>query len=131
MLFYLGDGEQTEEEKPKSFSPIKKYIKVAQSPAMARALVVRCTAPFGAQNTNWIVKNLSRILVRAIIRRDALSKIDEANLKNIADQAGIKYIHRTKPGEIEEITEAIDVSQSFVKIRTHLHMMIFRGCLCH
>ena len=38
-----------------------------------------------------------------------MSKIDEANLKNIADQAGIKYVHRTKPGEIEEVTKDIDV----------------------
>ena len=110
VLFYLGDGEQTEEEKPKSFSPIKKYIKGGAVLGYGTSSGGKMHGPFWGTKYQWdsqeFIKDLSTGNYPA---PDALSKIDEANLKNIADQAGIKYIHRTKPGEIEGITKAIDV----------------------
>lgn len=110
VLFYLGDGEQTEEEKPKSFSPIKKYIKGGAVLGYGTSSGGKMHGPFWGTKYQWdsqeFIKDLSTGNYPA---PDALSKIDEANLKNIADQAGIKYIHRTKPGEIEGITKAINV----------------------
>src|SRR3546814_11163587 len=42
---------------------------------------------------------------------DALSKLDEKNLKQIADEMGLAYLHREEPGDLGGWAD--DVKQSF------------------
>ena len=110
VIFYLGDGEQTSDGTPKSFDSIKKYIR-------GGAVLGYGTHSGGKMHDpNWgtkyqldgweFIKDYSTDTYPV---PDAVSKIDETNLNNIANQIGVKYIHRTQPGGIEEITNAINV----------------------
>lgn len=44
---------------------------------------------------------------------DAISRIDEANLRSIADELGIDYAHRTGPGGMESIAEDFEAAYAF------------------
>lgn len=84
-LVYLGDGEQTSEQEPSSFAPLKDVVDGAK-------VLGYGTAEGGA-------------MIRSVgsdepVTRDGVvqkSSIDEAALQRIAEQLGGEYIHRTGP----------------------------------
>ena len=41
---------------------------------------------------------------------DAISRIDETNLRTVAEQLGVAYVHRTKPGGIADVTRQASAS---------------------
>lgn len=88
VLIYLGDGEQTSENEPGSFADIK--------PLLTGGMVLGYGTEAGGRmksdpDYDWYVVYQGR---------DALSKIDESNLRRIAEQIGGRYEHRTKPGDL-------------------------------
>lgn len=95
MVFYLGDGEQTTSSDPESFASSAKYVDggavlgygTAQGGPMKKT-----TGRAGAngQGGDYIEYQGER----------AMSVIDEANLRRIAEQLGVEYQHRTADAEI-------------------------------
>ena len=88
-LIYAGDGEQTAKTPPSSFTPLK--------PLLDGGIVLGYgTTKGGVMHTveggsNFVTRNGKQVR----------SVINEANLRNIASQAGISYAHRTAPGELK------------------------------
>jgi Ca-activated chloride channel family protein len=88
MVFYFGDGEQTVDTPPESFSSSEKYTDSG--------------AVFGYGTTEG---GPMRITTGGVSDQggdyiqyqgaDALSVIDESNLEAIADELGVEYAHRT------------------------------------
>ena len=88
MVFYFGDGEQTVDSPPESFSASAKYTD-------AGAVFGYGTAEGGPMRINsggLPGENAGYIEYEGA---DALSTIDEANLKALAEQLGVEYQHRT------------------------------------
>lgn len=89
-LIYIGDGEQTLDDPPTSFAPLQ--------PLLTGALVLGYGTEQGAKMKTGVG---SEGHTADSSGNDAISKLDEANLRAIADQLGGNYLHRTKPGPID------------------------------
>lgn len=87
-LFYLSDGEQTAAQLPGSFDELK--------PLVDGGAVFGYGTPGGGRMR---VSDESELYI-SDGGEDALSKIDENNLKRVAEQAGIGYQHRTGDASI-------------------------------
>lgn len=87
LVFYLGDGEQTTSSAPESFQDARAY-------ASGGAVFGYGTAEGGRmrENTGTLGGDGGYIRYQG---QDALSTIDEDNLKTIAEQLGVPYAHRT------------------------------------
>lgn len=88
MVFYFGDGEQTVDSEPESFSSSEKYTD-------AGAVFGYGTAEGGPMRitTGGLAEGGAEYIQYE--GADALSVIDETNLEAIADQLGVEYEHRT------------------------------------
>lgn len=107
VVFYLGDGEQTSDQKPASFADIKPLVKGGAVLGYGTAAGGKMADEIGRKYGNRpYLKDQS---ARTYPTPDAVSKIDEEMLRTIANQAGIQYIHRTQPTSVQEITDTIDI----------------------
>lgn len=87
MVFYLGDGEQTVSTSPESFATSKKLVSGGEvlGYGTAEGGPMRETTGALSGSGDYIQYQGS----------DALSRIDEKNLQQIAGELGVGYEHRT------------------------------------
>ncbi|MEO8863163.1 MAG: VWA domain-containing protein [Candidatus Saccharimonadales bacterium] len=111
ILFYLGDGEQTAKSKPSSFANLKPYVN-------GGAVLGYGTAAGGTmmEQGGYVSKDYpaTRIVDRttdAWPQKDAVSKIDESNLRNIASQIGVSYVHRLDQSDIKTMLRQTKVDK--------------------
>ena len=89
VVFYLGDGEHTAEEPPQSFADV--------APLVDRGLVLGYgTGQGGRMRVSSFDPNEQQYL-QDPAGGDAVSRIDAGQLREIADELGIGYLHR-QPG---------------------------------
>jgi Ca-activated chloride channel family protein len=89
IVFYLGDGEHTAEEPPQSFADL--------APLVDRGLVLGYgTEQGGRMRVSSFDPNEQQYL-QDPAGGDAISRIDEGQLRAIASELGISYLHR-EPG---------------------------------
>lgn len=109
ILFFISDGEITDESKLKSFSNIKKYINDG-------AVLGYGTKKGGNMlSINRYIDNRDYIMDYSDLDyKKAVSKIDENNLNSIAKDLGINYIHmnnqRNINSKLKSINKNIDSS---------------------
>ncbi len=103
IVFFISDGEITNEEKLKSFSSVKKYITDGAVLGYGTAEGGKMKVESISGGKEYLEDNTSDTFPYP----KAVSKIDENNLKQIADDMGIKYIHMTKQSDIETKVEQI------------------------
>lgn len=109
LLFFISDGEITDESKLKSFSNIKKYINDG-------AVLGYGTKKGGNMlSINRYIDNREYIMDYSDLDyKKAVSKIDENNLNSIAKDLGISYIHmnnqRNLNSKLKTINKNIDSS---------------------
>ena len=109
IVFYLGDGEQTIDSAPESFADAGEF-------ANAGIVLGYGTEAGGPMLSNaGLYTDDSEDPEYIMDRSDypysvAKSKIDEGNLKAIAEQLGISYAHRTSPGAIPGIDAIEDLA---------------------
>lgn len=111
ILFYLGDGEQTANSKIKSFEPLKNYINGGGVLGYGTPAGGKMRNPVWKPGETLFGEFLTDPSSDQIPSPDALSKIDENNLRTIASQLGVTYFHRTAPGGIDEMIHAIDIGK--------------------
>jgi len=110
LLFYFGDGEQTIEAKPKSFSELNSLLDggvVLGYGTEAGGRMKEFTGSDTFKNDEYITDYSSKDFTR----KDALSKIDETNLKTIAKEIGGFYENRTKPTDTANIVKKLSVEK--------------------
>lgn len=92
MVFYLGDGEQTSDTRPESFASSARYID-------GGAVLGYGTTEGGPmkKTTGRTAGDGGYIQYQG---QDAKSVIDEDNLRQIAEQLGVTYQHRTASADI-------------------------------
>lgn len=119
IIFFISDGEITSDEKLKSFSPIKKYISDG-------AVLGYGTEAGGKMKVKDILGEKETYLddrtSESYPYPKAISKIDEKNLKKIADDMEVDYINMNKQSNIEskikqikrEANNSLDDSQKML-----------------
>ncbi len=118
ILFYLGDGEQTANSKIQSFAPITPFIKGGAVLGYGTAAGARMPVHFSigpddgscdptlAITGCWI-KDVSVYDPNGT--PDAISKINEKNLRTIASQLKLPYINRNNGGAIQNLVDQSQV----------------------
>ncbi|MGB4761803.1 MAG: VWA domain-containing protein [Candidatus Saccharimonas sp.] len=112
LVYYFGDGEQTADGTPASFSPVAPLIDGGGVLGYGTSDGGRMKEYLGYTDdsqTASYVRDYSDIANYNIV--DARSRIDEANLRTIANQLGVGYLHQTSPGAVDGIVAAIDTDR--------------------
>jgi Ca-activated chloride channel homolog len=100
VVFFLSDGEQTEQPAPQSFEPLGDIV--------AGGAVLGYGTTDGARMHVYIGhdEDPEGYIADDETGADAVSRVDEANLARIADELGVNYVHRTEPDDVGEIAGA-------------------------
>ena len=109
VLFYLGDGEQTSGQEPGSFEELAPYLTggaVLGYGTEAGGRMLEFDGFSDQYSDVTYIQDYSQSPAT-----DAISKIDEATLGTIADQLGVSYVHRTAPGDLDDVLAGIDVGE--------------------
>jgi Ca-activated chloride channel family protein len=100
LVFFLSDGEHTEQPPPQSFERL--------DPAVAGGAVLGYGTTDGARMHVYVGRDEDPTLFIHDYETgaDAVSRIDEANLRKIADELGIAYAYRSVPDDVGEIADS-------------------------
>ena len=113
IVFYLGDGEQTAAEKPESFEDAAEFtgagVVLGYGTEKGGKMLANAGLYADGDDEPEYIQDRSKTP-----EQDALSKIDEENLKNIAEQLGISYAHRTAPGAIPGLDAIEDTADEAI-----------------
>jgi Ca-activated chloride channel family protein len=101
LVFYMGDGEQTVKEEPKTFAVLKDYLK--------GGAVLQYGTETGGKMKEFSTDPSDRDYVidyedtsKPFGTAAALSKADPTRLKVIAEQMGVSYVDRSQPSDITQ-----------------------------
>lgn len=104
IVFFISDGEITNEEKLKSYPELKNYID-------AGAVLGYGTREGGPMKTVAFTGDEEEpeylYYYEGLDEKKAISKMDEENLKKIASDFGVSYVHMTEQSQIDDILERI------------------------
>lgn len=109
VLFYLGDGEQTASSAPGSFAALAPYLNgggVLGYGTSAGGPMMQFDGFDDQYSQKGYIQDYS-----SGAPTDAISKIDETELRTIAGQLGVDYTHRTQPGDVASLVSGIDVGK--------------------
>lgn len=115
LVYYFGDGEQTADGTPASFLPVKPYVTGGAVLGYGTTAGGKMKQYFGSSIVDddedpLYVKDYS-----GEVTKDALSIIDESNLRTIAEQIGVPYSHQVTPGAVNTVVTHIDMSKLTVQ----------------
>lgn len=104
IVFFISDGEITQKEKLKSFSELDEYVGSGAvlgygTSKGGKMRVAAFTGDDELEELYYYDENFDR--------KPALSKIDENNLKSIASDFGVDYVHMTKKTDIDDTLQEI------------------------
>ena len=101
-VFFISDGEITNDEKLRDFSDLKKYIN-------GGAVLGFGTTQGGNMYLKEYYEDEPKLIEDPTVYpyAPAVSKIDEYNLNAISKALGIDYIHVTKPSDVDNEIEAV------------------------
>jgi Ca-activated chloride channel family protein len=104
VVFYMSDGEQTTDKKPASFAELKSLTNggAVMGYGTEQGGRMKNVNSYSNDDDSYVDYYDSNYNTK-----DAISKIDESNLKNIAVDLDIDYYHRDKPDDAKKITEGI------------------------
>jgi Ca-activated chloride channel family protein len=116
MIVYFGDGEQTADSEPKSFSELKKYLDggLVLGYGTASGGKMKEYSGYASDKELPYIKDYSS---KAFPVPDALSKIDETNLQNIASQLGVQYQRRAQNTDTSALAKSLNVGKLVKKTR--------------
>lgn len=103
VVYYLGDGEQTASSTPGSFASSRANTDGGGvlGYGTAEGGRMRVFDGYGDEySTRAYIKDKTQAG-----SPDAISRIDEGNLRDIASQLGVPYLHRTGPGGLGSVVD--------------------------
>lgn len=125
LVFYAGDGEQTADSTPKSFTSIKPLINGGAVLGYGTSAGGKMKTYYGYQGYGYdgigseYLEDLTAYSASGYPL--AVSRIDETNLKNIANDLGVTYLHRTTASQ--PLNEVVDGSKLKVVGDTHREVL--------
>lgn len=125
LIFYVGDGEQTSKSTPKSFASLKPLVNGGAVLGYGTSQGGKMKTYYGYQGLgydgigNEYIEDLTSPSTSGF--NVAVSKIDETNLKSIASDMGVTYVHRTALNQ--SLDEIVDGSKLQVVGDTHREVL--------
>ena len=111
VVFFISDGEITDESKLKSYSSLNKYINygavLGYGTSNGARMKYRNAFPLEGEEEEEYVKDYSNYPTY-----EAISKIDESNLKQIAKDLKLPYIHMTNKTELDKVLTKVKNNMS-------------------
>jgi Ca-activated chloride channel homolog len=108
LLFYFGDGEQTIDRQPNSFSTLKPLINGGAVLGYGTDKGGKMKE-FSGYDTDEETRYIIDYSINDFKNRDALSKIDQDNLRKISTDIGGIYENRNTPADTVNIVKGISV----------------------
>ena len=109
IVFYLGDGEQTASSAPESFADAGEFtnagIVLGYGTEQGGKMLANSGLYTDEDDEPEYIKDRS-----SSPAKDALSVIDEDNLRDIAEELGVTYTHRTTEGAIPGLSSIEDIA---------------------
>ena len=109
VLFYLGDGEQTVEAAPGSFAELAQYIDGGAVLGYGTAAGGEMREFNGYSNPLSDEEEVRDYIQDSATGSPAVSRIDEPNLRAVAEQLGVEYVHRTSTTGIDSVLSPLGV----------------------
>lgn len=103
IVFFISDGEITSSDALKSYKELEKFVD-------AGAVLGYGTSEGGAMKPPTYLDEEEYLYYYDddFNRKKAISKIDEGNLKSIASDLGVEYVHMTKQNKIKNTITSIN-----------------------
>lgn len=95
VLFFISDGEITDDSELISFAELEKYVDGG------------AVLGFGTAKGGKMVDGYGDYLFDYEKAEDAVSRIDEENLRKLASDLDVKYIHVDEPGKVDNLVKTI------------------------
>lgn len=107
VLFFISDGEITNNEKLESFSELSQYVD-------GGAVLGYGTSQGGQMEMTSFYSDEPEVIEdrSSYPYKPAVSKIDESNLRQIAKDVGVDYIHMTKASDLDGVLANIKENAS-------------------
>lgn len=104
LVFFLSDGEQTGAGEPASYAPLAGLVDGGAVLGYGTPAGARMRSYDGEHQADapWILDHGQPGSPPAV------SRIDEAHLRTIADQLGVPYVHRPGPGPTADLVADVD-----------------------
>lgn len=124
VVFLMSDGEQTAQQDPSSFSELEVLVGAGS------------VLGYGTAGGGRIVKLDSFNKPAGYMQWDAISKIDENNLRKIADDIGINYHHRQESDDASSLVSDIRpriaqaASERSVDVRQEIYWVFATIFIC-
>ncbi|MFC7403556.1 vWA domain-containing protein [Georgenia alba] len=117
IVFFMSDGENTDGDNSSSSGETRSFAEL--NDVVDAGAVLGYGTPEGGQMRQYDGTENSGAGSDAPYITDetqpgsppAISRIDEGNLRQVAEQLGVEYSHRVQPNSIEHITGGIDVEE--------------------
>ena len=109
LVFYMGDGEQTAEAPPQSFDTVAPLVD-------AGFVLGYGTEEGGRMQESSFEQPTEPVYVQDPAGGDAVSRLDEGALEDIASQLGVSYLHRSADVELAPSLEAMTSQQGEVDL---------------
>ena len=107
LVFFMSDGEQTVEGELESFAPLAELVDGGAVLGYGTAAGAQMRSFDGSYRPDApFIQDFSQPG-----EPPAVSRIDEANLRAIAEQLGVPYVHRPGPGPTADVVAGIDVAE--------------------
>lgn len=100
IVFFISDGEITTKEKLKSFPDLDKYVDdgAVMGYGTTKGGAMKVGAFTGDDSTDYLT-----YFDDDFEEQKSLSKIDEGNLKKVASDMGVSYVHMKKQSKIDSV----------------------------
>lgn len=121
LLFYIGDGEQTTDAKVESFAPIAEYISGGAVLGYGSSDGAKIHKYTGLADTGSAPAYINTLDPATKGFVPAISKIDETNLKKIAEETKVNYINRNKGGAFDDALKSSNAQVLIEKGRKITH----------
>ncbi len=103
LVYFFSDGENTAEGEPQSYENLAQYLTggAVLGYGTTEGGKMKVYDPSGA-DTGYLKDSTQQG------SPDAISTVDESQLKSVATQLGVPYLHRTAPGGLESVLTEVD-----------------------
>lgn len=120
LVFLLSDGEDTRGDTSSGESAVDGYRAIA--PLVDGGAVLGYGTAEGGRMRSWNgTQNPNQPYIVDESQPgspDAISRIDEEKLREVADALGVEYLHRAAPGGLEEVADGVDIETAVEDGRT-------------
>lgn len=126
VLYYLSDGEQTSTTERRTFSSLRTFVEGGASIGLGSTAGGRVPLTEASTSSSNPAANTQQWVTDPSTKKPAISKMDVDNLKDIADEVSIDYLHPDATTTATKLTANVSHQYSMLATnKTHTHVSSF------